>query len=213
VAALCLCARLRPFETAARFCILMHPKESKVAIGTGRLAHHALIGSTLVVAEHVDEVPAVARLLADASLAPAVLFPRRDALDLARATPDEARAVFPAGRRPLVLVPDGTWTTAKKLVRLSARLAALPAIRFEPSAPARYDRLRKEPRPECRSTLEAIHETLERLHALGIAPTPGDDAHDHLLVLLDALVAEQARFEPEPACRDDGPGATRGPRV
>lgn len=208
-AARCLCARVRPLETAARFAILMHPKESRVAIGTGRLAHHALSGSTLIVAERLDDEPALHHLLADPTLAPCVLFPSPRALDLSTATPDEARALAPDGRRPLVLVPDGTWTTAKKLVRLSRRLAALPAIRFEPSAPARYDRLRKEPRAHCRSTLEAIHEVIDRLDALGLAPAPAGRAHDHLLALLDALVTEQARFEPP----DEGVRpATRGPR-
>jgi len=204
--AACWCDRVRPFTTAARFVIVMHPKEAKVAIGTGRLAHHALAGSTLRIGERLDDDAALAALLDDPAHAPLLLFPRRDALDLTTAPREAVRALVPPGRRPLVVVPDGTWTTAKKLVRLSRRLDALPALCFTPAAPARYDRLRKEPRAGCRSTIEAVHAVIDELDAHGLAPAPQDRAHDHLLTLLDALVAFHT--VDEPARR-----ATRGPRL
>lgn len=200
---LCWCGRVRPFETEARFCILMHPKERRVAIGTGRMTHRALVGSTLLVGLRFDDDPRLARLLDDARLHPVVLFPSRDALDLAAASPAAARAFFPADKRPLVIVLDGTWATTRKLLHLSPRLAALPRICFTPAAPARYHRIRREPRAECRSTIEAAHQVIEGLAALEVAAAPPDRAHDVLLALLDALVREQVAFEP--------PGHRRGP--
>ncbi len=174
----------------------MHPKESRVAIGTGRMAHRSLIGSHLFVGERFEGDPRLTALLADPTLAPCILFPTPRAVDLARATPEALRAVFPSGRRPLVILVDGTWTTAKKLLNRAPSLGALPAIRFTPGAPSRYDRLRKEPRAECCSSIESVYWVLAYLTALGFAPPPPASAHDHLLTLLDVTVAAQLAFEP-----------------
>lgn len=199
---MCACAALRPFTIGFGLALLMHPKEAKVAIGTGRLTHRAVTGSHLFVGDRLDDDPRLATLLA-ADVAPAILFPRPDALDLDRATPSEAAALF-GGRRPLVLVVDGTWTTAKSLLRLAPRLASLPALRFLPTRPSRYGRLRKEPRADCWSTLESVHHLIDRFDALGLAPAPGR-THDHLLAMMEDLVHRQLAF-------DQGPRATRGGR-
>ena len=185
----------------------MHPKESRVAIGTGRMAHRSLTGSHLFVGERFEGDPRLAALLADPTLAPVVLYPGPRALDLAHATPEAARALFPSARRPLVILVDGTWTTAKTLLKRAPSLGALPAIRFTPGAPSRYDRLRKEPRPECCSTIESVYWVLAYLGALGIAAPPPASAHDHLLTLLDVTVAAQLAFEPP-----EHHAAVRGPR-
>lgn len=174
----------------------MHPKERRVAIGTARMAHHAVTGSLLLVGERFDDDPRLLRLLDDPAVAPVILYPSPTALDLGAASPAEARAHFPRGRRPLVIVLDGTWTTAKKLLRLSSRLASLPAIRFTPPARARYDAIRREPRAECVSTLEAVHQVIDHLARLGVAAPPPGRAHDGMLALLDVMVREQVAFTP-----------------
>lgn len=200
---MCACAALRPFALGFDLAIVMHPKEAKVAIGTGRLTHRAVLGSHLVIGDRCDDDPRLAALLAR-DVAPAILFPRADALDLDRATPAETAALF-GGKRPLVLVVDGTWTTAKSLLRAAPRIASLPALRFTPTRPSRYGRLRKEPRAECWSTLEAVHHLIDRFDALGLAPAPGR-AHDGLIAIMEDLVQRQLAFEPERA-------ATRGTRT
>jgi DTW domain-containing protein len=176
----------------------MHPKEARVAIGTGRLVHRMVSGSHLIVRERLDDDARLLALLARADLAPCLLFPRAEALDLDAAAVDAVSPIAPIAppRRPLLLVPDGTWTTAKKLVRLSERLAPLPALRFTPLRPSRYGRLRKEPRATCVSTLEAVHHVIDRFDALGIASAPSARAHDHMLRVMDELVARQLAFEP-----------------
>ncbi len=193
---MCCCAELTPFRVGFELALLMHPKEARVAIGTGRLVHRAVTGSHLIVGEHFDEDPRLAALLARPELAPVILFPRPGSLDLGTATAEATRALFPAHTRPLVLIVDGTWTTAKKLLRLAPRLTALPAVRFTPPHGSRYGRLRREPRAECWSTLESVHHVIDRLDALGVAEAPGR-AHDHLLDLMDMVVARQLAFEPE----------------
>lgn len=198
---MCCCALVEPIAIGFELAVLMHPREARVAIGTGRLLHRMVRGSHLVVGEVLDDDRRLASLLARPELAPLVLFPRDDAVDLDRATLEELRSLIGPGRAPLVLIPDGTWTTAKRLVRVSERLSALPALRFSPPRPSRYGRLRKEPGPDCWSTLESAHHVIDRFGALGLAPPPPDRAHDRLLVVMDEVVARQLAYEPLPADR------------
>ena len=82
-----------------------------------------------------------------------LLFPGPQAIDLA-----EAR---PAGPITLVVV-DGTWWQARKLLKRNALLAALPQLRFTPPAPSNY-RIRREPADHCVATVEALAQVLGAL--------------------------------------------------
>jgi DTW domain-containing protein YfiP len=136
--------------------LLQHPRERKTAIGTARLAHLCLPGSQLHVGVEFEDDAGVRAALdqADASGRPAyLLFPGPRAVDLA-----EARL---AGPITLVVV-DGTWWQARKLLKRNARLAALPQIRFTPPAPSRY-RIRREPALDYVATVEALAHVLGAL--------------------------------------------------
>jgi DTW domain-containing protein YfiP len=124
--------------------ILQHPKESRMPIGTARMAAHAL-SAELVVGLEVEEDPRVRAALEDPGRQPVLLWPK-DASDL-----DDA---LPEGPLTLIVV-DGTWSLAKKLVRLNPRIASLPRVAFRPPRPSEY-RIRREPSGECVSTVEAI---------------------------------------------------------
>jgi DTW domain-containing protein YfiP len=56
----------------------------------------------------------------------------------------------------LVVIIDGTWAHAKRMKRLSKNLHALPSIAFTPPTPSVF-RVRRQPKVECYSTLEAAH--------------------------------------------------------
>jgi DTW domain-containing protein YfiP len=202
----CWCAEVAPFDIGFDLALLMHPKEARVAIGTGRMAHRSVRGSKLLVGEAFDDAR-LSALTQRPDRFPVLLFPAPDALDLSTCTPTEAAAFFPPARRPLVLVVDGTWTTAKKVLRLSPTLMTLPAIKFTPTTRARYDRLRKEPRLECHSTLESIHALIDHLDHLGIAQAPAQRRHDGMLAMLERLVVRQEAYVPEAHRK-----ATRGAR-
>lgn len=174
----------------------MHRHERKVAINTGRMVQQAIEGTRVFVGENFDEDAELGSLLGDPRLATAVLYPSPEALDLGTATSADASAIFPPGRTPLILVLDGTWTTAKRILRVSGCLRALPAIAFAPEGPSRYGAIRHAPRPGCRSTVEAVHAVIDHLDRLGIAAAPPGRAHDGLLTLLDALIADVLRFVP-----------------
>jgi DTW domain-containing protein YfiP len=127
-----------------RVVILQHPREGRVAIGTARMAHLALQGSELhegiAFAELED-------LVADPHAA--VLFP--------------GPTVAPLGTPPRTLVVvDGTWPQARQMIRRNPMLRRMRRLGLSPASPGAY-RIRREPAPECLSTIEAVAAALGEL--------------------------------------------------
>ena len=115
------------------------------------MAHLGLVGSRLIEGVHLDGDPRLADLFADGANA-AILFPGDDAIPLpAWSTPP----------RKLVVL-DGTWSQASKLLKENPRLAALPRMSFQPDEPGRY-RIRREPTDMHLSTIEAVAAVLGAL--------------------------------------------------
>jgi DTW domain-containing protein len=154
----CYCAHLVSLPTRTRVVLLQHPRERHVPIGTARLAHLCLPGSELFVGVDFDDDRQVRAALAGpdgggAGRPTYLLYPGPHAVDLAD--------VEPAAPITLVVV-DGTWWQARKLLRRNAMLAALPQIRFTPPAPSNY-RIRREPADHCVATVEALAHVLGAL--------------------------------------------------
>jgi DTW domain-containing protein YfiP len=142
----CYCAHLVSLPTRTRVVLLQHPRERHVPIGTARLAHLCLPDSALHVGVDFDDDQQVRAALAGDGRPTYLLFPGADALDLAEARPE--------GPITLVVV-DGTWWQARKLLKRNAALRALPQLRFTPPAPSNY-RIRREPADHCVATVEAL---------------------------------------------------------
>ena len=166
---LCWCGSITPMPTRTRFVFLMHPKEYKrEKAGTGRLTHLCLPESEIHMGVEFDQHAPVQALLRDPALHPVLLYPGPTALNLSQGElPPESLA----GRRLVVLVLDATWACAKKMLRLSPSLQALPRIMFTPTAPSRFI-IKQQPQPGCLSTLEATHETLLALARSGLDAYP-----------------------------------------
>jgi DTW domain-containing protein len=148
----CYCAHLAPIPSATRVVFLQHPRESKVAIGTCRMAHLALADSELHLGVSFETHPRLRALIGQARGDVAVLYPGGDARD-----PE----TFEKPPRSLIVL-DGTWRQVRTMWRLNPSLHDLPRIGFMPDAPGNY-RIRREPAPHCLATVEAIVETLGRL--------------------------------------------------
>ena len=180
----CFCDAIRPFEPRTLVAILMHPKEErKQRTGTGRLTHLCLTGSKMLTGEDFTSDVHVNRLIDDPALYPVVLFP-----DETARTIDREGLRVPEGRRLLVFVPDGTWRQARKILRLSTNLQALPRLRFTPPEISRF-LIKKEPRPQYVSTIESVHYLLGELERLGLEPK--GPARERLMAILDRLVRFQ----------------------
>lgn len=144
----CLCALIPTLASRTRVLILQHPDEVKHALNTARFASLGLVNAELLVGE---QFPELTRLLNDPAYTSCLLFPSEQAQPL---TPSLAQS------KPLQLVvPDGTWRKARKLLYLNPELEHLPKVTLASVAPSRY-RLRKAPSSDSLSTLEAITQSL-----------------------------------------------------
>jgi DTW domain-containing protein len=168
-----------PIETKTRVLILQHPRERDVGIGTARIARLGLRGAILRTDVDFGGDQVVREALAAGNAY--VLFPGKDAIDVETTT-------FPS---PITLVVlDGTWWQAHKLLRANPALAALPRLSLTPPGPSVYGQIRREPADHCVATLEAIAHVLGHLE--------GDPARfAELLVPLAGMVKRQLYFANE----------------
>jgi DTW domain-containing protein len=149
----CLCALIPQLDSRTRVLLLQHPSEVNHALNTARLAALGLTNAELIVGEVFADLP---HLLNRPGYQARLLFPADDAQTL--------QAYGPAAQPLLLVVPDGTWRKARKLLHLNPLLAALPRVSLGPGGVSRY-RLRKAPGPGALSTLEAIVQALQTLEA------------------------------------------------
>lgn len=167
----CLCALIPALDSRTRVLILQHPSEVNHALNTARLAVLGLNNAQLVVGEVFENLQELLNLPGHQ---PRLLFPGDDAQPLIAS----AKAPLPT----LLVVPDGTWRKARKMLHLNPLLAALPRVTLNDAPVSRY-RLRKAPGPDALSTLEAIVHALHTLEP--------QNSFEALLKPFDALIDGQ----------------------
>lgn len=123
-------------------------------MNTARIAHLALPNSELRIGIDFSADAVVRRALEDPARPARLLFPG----DGAMAPRDDEAATGPV----TVVVLDGTWSQASKLLQANPFLGALRRYAIAPEEPSGY-RIRRQPRPHCLSTIEAIAEVLGEL--------------------------------------------------
>jgi DTW domain-containing protein YfiP len=171
-APLCVCAGVSPFENRIGVLILQHPQEQDRALGTARLTALHLANAVFRVglswpslAKAVGR-PVEARrwaVLYLGSAKAAELAPGRDIVALDRkgaADPDQDSALEEIEG---IVVLDGSWSQAKTLWWRNPWMLKCRRIVLGPRRPSRYGRLRREPRRDGLSTIEATALLLGRL--------------------------------------------------
>jgi DTW domain-containing protein YfiP len=147
---------LREVETRTAVDIVMHFREAQAASSTAHLARISLPRARVHVRGSILEVFEASRVLLPDHEA-YYLYPSPGAAEL---TPDWVLAR--RDPRPVQLVvPDGSWTQAKKIYDREPLLARLPCLRI-PERRSTY-RLRRAPRPGGLATFEAIAHALASL--------------------------------------------------
>ncbi|MFL5262251.1 MAG: tRNA-uridine aminocarboxypropyltransferase [Anaeromyxobacteraceae bacterium] len=141
----CYCELLPALTSRTKVVLLQHPREARLAICSAWLTHLALPGSELVRGVRFDADPRVREHVATPGAA--LLFPGEGAVD-ARTRADDPP--------PVLLVIDGTWHQARKVLRQNPVLAALPRVAIAPERASAYGALRREPAEGCLSTAEAV---------------------------------------------------------
>ena len=169
----CLCSTIPRLHSATRIVIIQHPSERHHALNTAKFLAAGLINAELHIVEYIAPGSALYSQLADPVRRTEVLFPGPAASQLAPATDPR--------EHQLVLL-DGTWRKARKLLHINPILAALPQVALAPGLASRY-RLRKAPAPGALSTIEAGVAALEVLEP--------DKRFQALLRPFDRLIDEQ----------------------
>jgi DTW domain-containing protein YfiP len=167
----CLCPLIPRLDNRTRLLVLQHPDEVRHALNTARLAVLGLARAELRVGERFPEL--------EAQLAGSeawLLFPGEQAACVSTLT------ATPASAERVLIVPDGTWRKARRILHCNPWLATLPRLTLPAGLASRY-RLRKAPGPGALSTVEAIVHCLNALE--------GEGTFDALLRPFEALIDGQ----------------------
>ena len=176
----CYCAHLVSLPTRTRVVILQHPRERDMPIGTARMATLCLPSSELHVGIDWSSSAALERAISDPERPAVLLYPGEGAADLKQDPP----------KGPCTLVVlDGTWWQARKLLRSNPKLEALPRVAFVPEKPSEY-RIRREPQDTYVSTIEALAEVLPLLE-----PDAPEGTFQALMQPFRAMVDRQIECE------------------
>lgn len=169
---LCLCHLLPALRPHTRVLVIQHPDERRHALNTARLLVAGLENAHLVIAEQLP--PEWEQQLADPGWHTRLLFPGPAAPILEPAGADS--------RPQRLVLLDGTWPKARKLLHVNPVLQALPRVALPEGLQSRY-RLRKAPKAGALSTIEA------GVHALQILEPHTD--FTPLLAPFEALIEGQ----------------------
>jgi DTW domain-containing protein YfiP len=160
--ALCVCASVTPLDNRICLLVLQHPQEQDVELGTARLAVRHLKNAVFKVGLSWPSLSKVLGRAADpkkwavlylgsakvpATLGEVVALDRKG-----NPVTDQAKAL---GDLEGVIVLDGTWSQAKAIWWRNAWLLKCKRVALNPKQPSLYGRLRKEPRRDGLSTIEA----------------------------------------------------------
>lgn len=194
----CMCA-LRPVvPTRAGMCLVMAEFEALKPSNTGWLIADVVPDTAAFGWSRLAVDPALLALLADPQWQPYVVFPgefaapERVVTELVSAAPDTA-----AGRRPLFILLDGTWSEARKIFRKSPYLDPFPVLTLRPGQLSRY-RLRR--------SSHAHHFCTSEVAALCLALAGDGHAAQTLEAYLDVYSHRylQARQSVPPDAQDAG---------
>jgi DTW domain-containing protein len=164
--ALCVCDGVTPVENRLSLLILQHPQEQDRALGTARLAAQHFPRAVVKIGlswpslskalGRPVENPARWAILYLGSASAEALRAEREVIALTRkgGMADNQRTIL--DRIEGVIVLDGTWTQAKALWWRNPWMLKCQRVILNPARPSRYGRLRREPRRDTLSTIEAV---------------------------------------------------------
>jgi DTW domain-containing protein YfiP len=176
----CLCANLVTVKNKLKIIILQHPSETKVTKNTAKLLNLCLSQCCVVQGESQSDFQFLNNL---PSKNTAVLYPNEHAFLL---DGNDENVNNLKTQLTHLIVLDGTWKKAFKIMQLTPRLHEFMSVSFK-TIPANRYRIRKSPRLDSLSTLEAVAYSLFLIEQQNPEP---------LYAVLDALNDKQTQFMP-----------------
>lgn len=164
----CVCEAIESIEVPHRIIILQHPSEVGHAKGTVRLIRLAIPTAEVYVGERPEDFIEAQESISSSASPVFLIFPDNSG---GKFLQDEQPSQVAPGHKisaTLVLI-DGTWRKAKKILALNEWLQQLPRLTIQPEAPSEY-RIRSSRIENSLSTLEALAYTLEQLQDINTEP-------------------------------------------
>lgn len=155
---LCICAEIPNLEIKTKIAILMHGLEETKITNTARLVKLAIPATEIFLfgrlgVKNEIEIPP--------DVTPLVLFPEASAPVLDQEFCNKLE-------KPVYLiVPDGTWTQARKLIHRRENLHKIQRVRIQRDEPSQY-KVRRSKHASGLCTLEAVAEALSVLEGANV---------------------------------------------
>jgi hypothetical protein len=208
---LCICDSVTPIDSRIALLILQHPQEQDRALGTARLtARHFKHAMVKVGLSWPSLSKALGRPVADASRW-AVLYlgsakvadldTDRDvvAIDRKGGVEPDQRGIL--GHIEGVVLLDGTWSQAKALWWRNPWMLKCQRVILGPKRASRYGELRREPRRDGLSTIEAAGMLLVALEKRPEIAETLDASFERMLARFRQVQGTNPELAPRPKAR------------
>jgi DTW domain-containing protein YfiP len=139
----------------------MHPMEyRKEKIGTGRMTKLQLENSEIIVGIDFTNNNRVNEILAKENCSSFLLYPGKNSFNLSIRKSSEVNSFM--GNNPHVFLLDGTWSCARKMLKLSKNLQELKRVSFDNKIESKFI-IKQQPAALCLSTIESVYTVLNLL--------------------------------------------------
>ena len=209
---LCICDSVTPIENRISLLILQHPQEQDRALGTARLtARHFKNAVAKIGLSWPSLSKALGRPVHDPSRWAVLYLGSSKAADLdtdAEVVAIGRKGEIEQGQRAIlnsiegVVLLDGTWSQAKALWWRNAWMLKCQRVILGPKAPSRYGQLRKEPRRDGLSTIEAAGMLLSAIEKRPDIETALNASFERMLARYREVQRETPELAPKPKKRD-----------
>ncbi|NMH65066.1 tRNA-uridine aminocarboxypropyltransferase [Shewanella salipaludis] len=182
----CVCASIRPLQPKTRLLVLQHPSEVGHAKNSVRLLSLVIPQTLVYVGETPEDFAELRQYLARLERPVYLVYPSEKSVQVQQAAP---------AADCVLLLLDGTWRKAFRLLQLNPWLQQYPALHLDLEQSSNY-RIRKASRSDSLSTLEAAAHMLRALDPeLEVKPLfeALDAMVDHRLAAMPPQV--RARYE------------------
>src|SRR5204862_3198857 len=203
---------ITPIENRVELLILQHPQEQDRALGTARLTALHFAKAVLKIGLSWPSLSkALGRPVADPSRWAILYLGSAKVSELE--TENEIVAINRKGeiephQRAIlsdiegIVLLDGTWSQAKALWWRNAWMLKCQRIILGPTRPSRYGKLRKEPRGDGLSTIEAAGLLLAALEKRPDIAETLNASFERMLARYREVQAEMPELAPKPKKRD-----------
>ena len=204
----CLCGLFKPFDTKIKFVILMHPMEAKKEkMGTGRISLAMLSNSSMIMGVDFTEDDEVNSMINDPNNYCMTMYPGANSLNVSDHDIAPIQQLFENKKNIIIFLIDGTWPCAKKMMRLSKNIRALPRVSFTATHSSIFE-IKEQPAEYCLSTLESIHFFIQECNRRGIEST--NKLEDQMIIVFKEMINFQMECALNPSLSSYKRGSNLG---